>query len=43
MPKRGMMDGSASEAGSEGEEGDGFLSSSDDDDDEDQAAGHLDR
>ena len=42
MPKRGMMDGSASEACSEGKEGDGYLSSSEDDDD-DQAAGHLDR
>jgi len=44
MPKRGMMDDSASDAGSDGNQGDGdgFLSSSEDEE-EDQAAGHLDR
>ena len=42
MPKRGMMDDSASDAGSDGPGEGGFLSSSDDEE-EDQAAGHLDR
>lgn len=42
MPKRGMMEDSDSEEGSDAEEGNAFLSSSDDED-EDQAAGHLDR